>query len=104
MPHFSLDTFGQAGVISGRGGGFFFDAQARAEREILGLGQLPFTAGGGIWAGGQKGVSRIDIGPTISTNIKFGEGRVRLNADWRFRVAGNAKPGNGPAVTLSTSF
>lgn len=99
-----LEAFGQAGVISGRGGGYFFDTQARAEREILGLGRFPVTAGGGIWAGGQKGVSRIDIGPTIGTKIKIGEGSFRLNADWRFRVAGNARPGNGPAVTLSTSF
>jgi hypothetical protein len=29
---------------------------------------------------------------------------VRLAIDWRFRVAGEAKPGPGPALTLAAGF
>jgi hypothetical protein len=34
----------------------------------------------------------------------MGKLSVDIMADWRFRVAGNALPGNGPALTLSTGF
>ncbi|MEH6682908.1 MAG: hypothetical protein V7664_00270 [Qipengyuania sp.] len=30
--------------------------------------------------------------------------RARIEADYRWRVAGNAEPGNGGVVTLSTGF
>lgn len=101
---FSLDTFGQAGIVSGQRAGYFFDAHARAERNFVPHGPLPVRAGAGIWTGGQQGAARIDIGPTISTDLSVGRASVRVNADWRFRVAGTAQPGNGPALTLSTSF
>jgi hypothetical protein len=29
---------------------------------------------------------------------------ARLGVDWRFRVAGDAAPSSGPAVTLSAGF
>ncbi len=101
---FRLDAFGQAGVISGKDSQYFFDAQARAERTLISSGPIPVRAGAGIWTGGQKGISRLDIGPSLGTEISLGGTRIRIDADWRFRVAGNAKPGNGPALTLSTSF
>jgi len=34
----------------------------------------------------------------------IGKASVELSADWRFQVAGNALPGSGPALTLSTGF
>jgi len=82
----------------------FFDAQARASREIALLGNKPLKFGGGVWAGGQEGVTRLDIGPTIGTVIQVGEASMRVDADWRFRIAGDAAPASGPALTLSTSF
>ena len=101
---FRLDAFAQAGVVSGKDGGPFLDVTTRAERKLMAIGRTPVTVGAGFWGGGQKGVFRIDAGPTIGTEVALGSGRLRINADWRFRISGDARPANGPAVTLSTSF
>lgn len=102
--NFKLDAFAQAGYLSGAGGGPFFDAQARTTREFRPFGQQPVRLGAGVWAGGQEGAARLDIGPTIGTDVKVGETMIRVDADWRWRVAGDARPASGPALTLSTSF
>ncbi|MCF8497577.1 MAG: hypothetical protein K9G32_03930 [Sphingomonadaceae bacterium] len=47
---------------------------------------------------------RLDVGPSARAWVPAGPARLRIDASWRFRVAGDAQPGNGPAVTLSTSF
>lgn len=101
---FRLDAYGQAGYVGGNDGGAFFDAQARASQDIASLGDMPLKFGGGIWAGGQVGVARLDIGPTFGTDIRLGAANIRIDADWRFRIAGDARPSSGPALTLSTSF
>lgn len=101
---FRLDAFAQAGLVSGRDGGPFFDFSTRAERKLLSFGDTPVTIGAGTWGGGQKGIFRIDAGPTIGTEIPLGAARLRINADWRLRIAGDAAPASGPALTLSTSF
>lgn len=101
---FKLDTFAQAGIIAGARPDRFFDAYARIDRPLLKSAAISIHGGGGIWAGGQKDATRIDIGPSIRTDFNVNTTRLRLNADWRFRVAGNAVPGNGPTITLSTSF
>ena len=101
---FRLDSFAQAGVVSGKDGGPFFDVSARAERKLSITGKTPVTFGAGIWGGGQTDVIRVDVGPSIGTEARLGNTRVRINADWRFRIAGDAQPASGPALTLSTSF
>jgi hypothetical protein len=101
---FRLDAFAQAGAVSGKDGGPFFDINTRAERNLTAIGKAPVTLGAGIWGGGQKGLFRIDAGPTIGTEVALGKARLRVNADWRFRIAGDARPASGPALTLSTSF
>ena len=101
---FTLDAFGQAGVVSGQNKTHFFDVRAVADRRILPQMPLPLHIGAGIWTGGQRGATRVDIGPSFRTELPLGQTKVRLTADWRVRVAGNADPGNGPALTLSTGF
>ncbi len=101
---FRLDAFGQAGLVSGKDNGPFFDVSLRTDRKVAAIGDAPVTLGGGIWGGGQKGIFRIDAGPTIGTEIAVGATRLRVNADWRVRIAGDAAPASGPALTLSTSF
>jgi hypothetical protein len=101
---FHLDGFGQAGIVSGKGGGPFFDVTARADRKFIELPKTAVHAGLGLWAGGQKDVMRIDVGPSLRSDIAIAKTKLRFAADWRFRIAGDAKPGNGPAITLSTSF
>ncbi|MEP7350986.1 MAG: hypothetical protein ABI668_13695 [Sphingorhabdus sp.] len=101
---FGLDFYAQAGVVSGREAGPFFDTSARASRPVYRSNAVSAQIGGGIWAGGQRGAARLDIGPTLSAEMPVSGTRFRITGDWRFRVAGAARPGDGPALTLSTSF
>ncbi len=96
--------FAQAGVIPARQPNIFFDAGMRAETKLLDSGKSAVSIGLGGWAGGQRGASRFDIGPTIRGDVGLGRNRLDISADWRFRVGGNARPGHGPAVTISTGF
>ncbi len=101
---FKLDSYAQVGILIGALPDRFFDANVRVDRPVFNAAPLSISAGGGIWAGGQKSASRIDIGPSIRTDFDVSDVHFRLNMDWRFRVAGNASPGDGPAITLSTNF
>jgi hypothetical protein len=101
---FKLDGYAQVGILTGANPDRFFDANMRVERPLFNAKPLSISAGGGVWAGGQKGASRVDIGPSIRTDFDVSDTHFRLNADWRFRVAGNADPGNGPTITPSTNF
>ncbi len=101
---FRFDGYGQAGFVSGQGGGPFADVAAQAHRSIAQSQRASFVIGAGIWGGGQDNVMRIDVGPNIRANVSAGGAVFQLDASWRWRVAGHAQPGNGPAVTLSTSF
>ncbi|MBB3939425.1 hypothetical protein GGR39_001065 [Novosphingobium fluoreni] len=99
------EAYGQAGYVAGRYATPFADGQLRVDRSLLTVGRVEARAGGGVWGGIQKGASRVDAGPgaTVSmplTSKVFG----RLAVDWRFRVAGNAEPGSGPAVTVAAGF
>ena len=101
---FRLDGYGQAGFVSGQGGGPFADVAAHAHRPIAQSQNASFAIGAGIWGGGQDNVMRIDVGPNIRANVTAGSALFQFDASWRWRVAGHAQPGHGPAVTLSTSF
>jgi hypothetical protein len=98
--------YGEAGVLGA--GDVFAGAQLRAGVPVLQLGKFAFVAGPGSWASFQHGSGftsgRVDIGPTLLLRAPMGKLSVDIMADWRFRVAGNALPGSGPALTLSTGF
>jgi len=98
------EVYGQAGYVAGAGATPFFDAQATAERRALAAGPLELHLGAGAWAGGQKGASRLDLGPRASLRLNFAGAPSRLALDWRFRVAGDAAPRSGPALTVSAGF
>jgi hypothetical protein len=68
------------------------------------FGEAEVSAGAGVWGGAQKGAARLDIGPTAAASFRLGESRGRVAADYRFRVAGEAEPRSGPALTLSAGF
>ena len=101
---FRLDGYGQAGFVSGQGGGPFADVAAHAHRPIAQSQRASFAIGAGIWGGGQDNVMRIDVGPNMRANVSAGSAVFQFDASWRWRVAGHAQPGHGPAMTLSTSF
>lgn len=111
LPPFALplglrgESYGQAGYVGGKFATGFADGQLRLDRRLLRLGQADLRLGGGVWGGIQKGASRLDAGPSLTIGQPLGgPASMRLAADWRFRVAGKAAPGSGPAVTLSAGF
>lgn len=98
------EVYAQAGYVGGRGATAYVDAQARIERKVATVGPVELRAGAGAWAGAQQGASRLDVGPTAGVDFPLAGGQGRIAADWRLRVAGNARPRSGPALTLSAGF
>lgn len=99
------EAYAQAGYVGGPFATGFVDAQARVDGRLFDLGTLPLRAGAGSWGGAQKGAARLDVGPSVSIGLRLGDtASARLAADWRFRVAGDARPSSGPALTLSAGM
>lgn len=98
------EAYGQAGYVGGSGASAFVDGQLHLTRRLARIGGMELRAGGGAWGGAQQGASRVDAGPTASLGMPIGATNARLSADWRFRIAGQATPGSGPAITLSAGF
>jgi hypothetical protein len=103
-----LEAYAQGGYAGGRNATPFFDAQALVDHPVRGIvsrsGDL--RAGLGLWSGGQEGAARLDIGPRVSFRLDVGAGQAptRIALDWRVRLAGNARPGSGPALTFTSGF
>lgn len=98
-PGWRLDGYAQAGLVGTRSRDAFFDGAARLSRAIG-----PIEAGGGLWAATQPGASRLDAGPHLALPIRIPDASLRLSAEYRFRVAGDARPSSGPALTLGVDF
>ena len=94
----------QGGYVGGEFATGFIDGHVLAERRLLDRYGFDMRIGGGAWGGAQQGVSRLDVGPVASYTFTIADKPVRLQADYRFRVAGNAEPADGASITLSTSF
>lgn len=94
---FGLDAYAQAGVVGARRRDLFADGGMTLSRPLLG----PLSGGIGVWAGAQPGLYRVDAGPRVSMKVRR---NMRVDLDWRQRLAGNAEPGSGPALTLAADF
>ncbi|MEO5707284.1 MAG: hypothetical protein ABIT10_07055 [Alteraurantiacibacter sp.] len=100
----TAEAYAQAGYVSGEGHTAFVDGQVRVDRSVVRRDDFDLRAGGGAWGGAQRGSARLDVGPSAAVTFRLGEARGRLAADYRFRVAGDAQPASGPALTLSAGF
>ena len=98
------EAYAQAGVIHRTRTEPYADAALRLTRGVARIGGTRFEPGAGTWGGAQRGAARLDIGPTLAVTMPVGSKTLRLNLDWRERVAGRARPGSGPALTLGTDF
>jgi hypothetical protein len=99
-PRLRLDGYAQAGVVGLKRRDPYVDGALRAERELLRGPGLRVGFGAGAWGGAQPGAARLDVGPQLVARLSG----VRLGAEWRQRVAGNAKPGSGPVLSLGADF
>ena len=94
---FSLNGYLQGGVVGLKSRDLFIDGGFAVTRPVY----RQFSAGFGIWGGAQPGLYRVDAGPRLTMQVRR---NVKVHLDWRQRVAGNARPGSGPALTLAGDF
>lgn len=99
-----LETYIQAGYVLGDDKSHFFDGSATFQRPIIISDRKTLSIGTGVWAGGQRNVARLDLGPRADIRFPLGSKSARIAVDWRVRVAGDAQPKSGVAITLSTGF
>lgn len=109
------NIYAQAGIVGISDSAYFFDLQVTLEKPLLQKGHREVAVGAGLWSGGQGSVAggenagiatvnRVDIGPHIVARLPVAGQQTQFALDWRQRVAGNADPGSGPALTVSTRF
>ncbi len=93
----NLDMYAQGGVVGFDSRDLFFDGAATFTRPVW----KNWSAGLGVWGGAQPGLYRVDAGPRVSMNVGRG---IRLHADYRQRLAGQATPTSGPALTIAADW
>ncbi len=102
---FDLEAYGQAGAVARDGIEPYADGAVRGVAPVATMRGAVVRLGLGGWGGAQRGAARLDIGPSMTVTVPVGQdSSMRLSVDWRQRVAGNAAPGSGPAVTLGGDF
>ena len=94
---FSLDGYLQGGVVGLKSRDLFVDGGFAVTRPVY----RQFSAGFGVWGGAQPGLYRVDAGQRLTMQ---GRRNVKVHLDWRQRLAGNARPGSGPTLTLAGDF
>jgi hypothetical protein len=98
------DGYGQAGLVGLKRRDVYIDGAVRIERTLVRSRRFRIAAGAGAWGGAQPGVSRIDVGPQLVAHVPVGKGGLRIGAEWRARVAGDAQPDSGPALSIGADF
>ena len=93
----NLDLYAQGGVVGLKSRDLFFDGAATFTRPVW----KNWSAGMGVWGGAQPGLYRVDAGPRLTMDVRRG---IRLHADYRQRLAGEAAPSSGPALTIAGDF
>ena len=94
---FALDSYLQGGIVGLKSRDLFVDGGLTVTRPVF----RRFSAGMGVWGGAQPGLYRVDAGPRVTMRVR---GNLKVHVDWRQRLAGNARPGSGPALTLAGDF
>lgn len=101
---FSLEAYGQAGAVMRSRIDPFADGALRVTRPVASAGRTRLDLGAGAWGAAQRGAARLDIGPSAVASLPVGESAVRVAIDWRERVAGDAQPDSGPALSVGADF
>lgn len=103
---FRLEGYAQAGAIKRSGDSVeaFGDGAARVTHRLAVVGTATLDLGAGAWGAAQRGTRRLDVGPTAGAVVPVGRRALRVTLDWRERVAGGARPGSGPALSIGTDF
>jgi hypothetical protein len=99
------EGYAQAGMVGLQGLDGFADGKASLGYRLMpGNERRSLTLGASLSGSIQPGASRLDVGPELRLRLPLGPASVRLSTEWRQRIAGNARPASGPAVTLAADF
>ncbi|WP_448662437.1 hypothetical protein ACG3SL_17480 [Sphingomonas sp. CJ20] len=101
---FRIEAYGQAGAIRRDRIERYADGAARLARPVIARGGASLALGAGAWGAAQRGAARLDLGPSAIATVPVAHRNFRLALDWRQRVAGDARPGSGLALTLASDF
>lgn len=99
-----LDGYGQAGIVGLRRRDLYADGAVRVTRAIDLGRDASLALGGGLWGAAQPGAQRMDLGPTAVLRLPVARQAMSVALDWRQRVAGDARPGSGAALTVAMDF
>ena len=97
-----IDGYGQAGIVGARSRDLFVDGSVAVALPLEENARLKI--GAALWGAAQPGVSRVDAGPQLTLSLPAQGRNLRLTAEWRLRISGDAAPASGPALTLATEF
>lgn len=101
---FRLDAYAQAGVVGTRRRDGFADGAIVVDRRLGPDETTPLRIGALAAGAVQPGTARVDVGPRLTLRLpQVGEGG-RIALDWRQRIAGDARPESGLALTLAADF
>lgn len=103
-PGVRIEAYGQGGAIARDGIAGFVDASARVTHLLGKIGQARVDIGIGAWGSAQRDAARFDIGPSVVATLPIARRSFRLTLDWRERIAGDARPGSGPALSIGSDF
>ena len=100
---FRLDAYAQAGIVGAQRRDGFADGAIVVDQR-LGDSETSLRLGALAAGAVQPGAARVDVGPRVTLRLpEVGEGS-RIALDWRQRVAGDARPDSGLALTLAADF
>lgn len=100
-PSVMAEAYAQTGIVGFRQRDAFIDGKFSLTTP---LSDTPFRLGAALSGGAQPGASRLDIGPELQFRLPLPQTNARLSVEWRERIAGNARPGSGLAITLAADF
>jgi len=101
---FRLEAYAQAGVVGSRRRDGFADGAIVVDHRLGPDDMSPLRLGALAAGAVQPGAARVDVGPRLTLSLpEVGEGS-RIALDWRQRVAGDARPESGLALTLASDF
>lgn len=99
-----LDGYGQAGVVGARARDLYVDGGIGVGRRVALSERASIRIGAGAWGAAQPDLARLDVGPQVVARFPAGPAAMRVSLEWRQRIAGDAAPRSGLALTLATDF
>jgi hypothetical protein len=100
----TVSGYVQTGMVGFAQNDGFIDGALRVERALLDHSNRSLRLGAGLWGAAQPNVARIDAGPILAVKQRLGTANFRISAEYRWRLAGQARPASGPALSIGTDF